>query len=422
MTVEPGTKFDREYSFWRIELNAVGGSGRLLQIRNGEKMQIAIGYLRGWVGVSILFSTRETPLAVQGKVNENSRIVVSCSGHYLALYVDGRLFDEDWPIGSLNLKDAECRLARGKIEFFDEALQRPVQSEGYIHVTQGWKPEGYNTSVGDCMPFFDGTTLRLYYLFDRRHHTSRWGLGGHQWAQISTTDLKTWRTHPFALRIDKEEEGSLCTGSVILCNNRYYAFYAVRTIDGSPAWLTWAVSDDGIRFTKTGKVFHLSNTYNTRSARDPCVFKDEKGRFHMLVTTSIGKGEEARGCLAHIESADLETWEEKDPFITLDIPEQPECSDYFCYNGFYYLIYSTAALGRYLVSTDPFGPWKAFENNIVIDTSSAVPKSCLWHNERLLFASWVMDVPQWGGSLMLHEAKQRADGSLEFFPLPELRA
>jgi hypothetical protein len=420
MIVEQNTAFEKEYFSWRVELAAVGGSGRLLQIRNGEKVQIAVSYLRGWAGAGILFSGRETPLGLQGKVSENSSIVLSCSGHYLALYVDGRLFDEEWPIGSLNLKGAVCRIARGRIDFFDEPLERVVQPEGRVQVTQKWKPAGYNTSVGDCMPFFDGNTLRLYYLYDRKHHAGKWGLGAHQWAQISTVDLKTWRTHPLALGIDNQREGSICTGSVILCNNRYYAFYAVRTIDKSPAWLTWAVSDDGVRFTKTGNVFNLSGTYNTASARDPCVFKDGNGRFHMLVTTSIGEGEKARGCLAHIESPDLENWEEKEPFITLDIPDQPECSDYFHYNGFYYLIYSTSGLGRYLISSGPFGPWKAFGNNIVIDTSAAVPKSCLWRNGRLLFASWTADTPQWGGSLMLHEAKQRSDGSLEFFPLPEL--
>jgi sucrose-6-phosphate hydrolase SacC (GH32 family) len=270
------------------------------------------------------------------------------------------------------------------------------------------------------MPFVDGGTLRLYYLFDRRHHGSKWELGAHQWAQISTEDLKTWYTHPLALSIDDQKEGSICTGSVMRHKDQYYAFYAVRTIDESPALITWAVSDDGEHFTKTGKVFSLTERYHGASARDPCVFKDKNNVFHMLVTTSTGKGEEARGCLAHLESADLEKWEEKDPLITLDNQDQPECSDYFYYKNYYYLILSTCGLGRYLISSDPLGPWKAPENNIVIGPSAIVPKSCLWHNERLLFASWTTDYMRFGGYLMLHEAKQRHDGTLEFFPLPEL--
>jgi hypothetical protein len=135
----------------------------------------------------------------------------------------------------------------------------------------------------------------------------------------------------------------------------------------------------------------------------------------MLVTTSIGTGENVRGCLAHLESADLEAWQEKEPFITLDVRTQPECSDYFHYRGYYYLIYSTSGLGHYFISTKPFGPWERPVNNVVIGTSAVVPKSCLWRGERLLFASWSPDVPGYGGILMLHEAKQRSDGTLEFF-------
>jgi hypothetical protein len=420
MIVKKNTVFEKNYTLWRIELTASGGSGELLRITNREKTLISCNYSQGWAGASVLFNVREKPLRLLGKVEEGSRVVLSCSGHYLAFYVDGQLTDEEWPIGFVDFSGADCREARGRVDFYEEPLQRIPQAESPVTITQRWRPAGYNTAVGDCMPFVDGGTLRLYYLFDRRHHGSKWGLGAHQWAQISTRDLKTWRTHPLSLCVDDQKEGSICTGSVMRHKDRYYAFYAVRTIDESPAWISWAVSGDGVCFTKTGTVFSLTERYHGASARDPCVFKDKNDLFHMLVTTSTGKGEEARGCLAHLESADLENWEEKDPLITLDVQDQPECSDYFYYKNYYYLVYSASGLGRYLISDNPLGPWKAPENNIVIGASAIVPKSCLWHNERLLFASWTTDYMCFGGYLMLHEAKQGPDGTLEFFPLPEL--
>jgi len=47
---------------------------------------------------------------------------------------------------------------------------------------QNWSPEGLNTGVGDVMPFSHDGTFHLFYLFDRRGHESKWGLGAHQWA------------------------------------------------------------------------------------------------------------------------------------------------------------------------------------------------------------------------------------------------
>jgi sucrose-6-phosphate hydrolase SacC (GH32 family) len=270
------------------------------------------------------------------------------------------------------------------------------------------------------MPYMDEERHRLFFLFDRRKHGSKWGLGAYQCAQISTGDLKNWESHPLAISIDDQKEGSICTGSVIRNNGQYYAFYAVRTIDQTPAWLSCSVSNDGVHFSKTGKIFTLSGKYHAPSARDPRVFKDSSGLFHLLVTTSLGNNADGTGCLAHLESPDLEAWEEKEPFLVLDTREQPECSDYFFYKGFFYLVYSTSGLGRYLISREPFGPWEKPENNIVIGNFALVPKSCIWHSERLLFMSWSPEYFSFGGGILFHEAKQQADGSLKFFPLPEM--
>ena len=62
-----------------------------------------------------------------------------------------------------------------------------------------WRPRGYNVYAGDCMLLWDGARLHLFYLFDRRHHTSKWNLGAHQYAHLSSTDLVNWDRHPLAI-------------------------------------------------------------------------------------------------------------------------------------------------------------------------------------------------------------------------------
>jgi hypothetical protein len=68
---------------------------------------------------------------------------------------------------------------------------------------QYWRPEG-NLFVGDCMPFYKDGRFSMYWLLDSAHHASLGGLGGHQWALSTTTDLKNWKQEPIVLGIDEQ--------------------------------------------------------------------------------------------------------------------------------------------------------------------------------------------------------------------------
>jgi sucrose-6-phosphate hydrolase SacC (GH32 family) len=286
---------------------------------------------------------------------------------------------------------------------------------------QDWKPEGYNTHVGDCMPLYHDGIFHLYYLFDRRGHESKWGLGAHQWGHISSNDLAHWNEHPLAINIDRQEEGSICTGSIVVHDGIFYAFYAVRMCDGSPAQLTWATSKDGINFTKINEKFMLSAPYHSASARDPKVFKDEENLYHMLITTSIATESGNKGCLAQVISQDLLNWEQADPIVVLNIEDQPECSDYFEKNGFYYLIYSNFGVAHYFISKKSFGPWTKPENNVIVNESYRVPKRAFWKDGRIIFAGFYIDKGvNFGGTVHFYEAKQQSDGTFEFIDVPEM--
>ncbi len=201
------------------------------------------------------------------------------------------------------------------------------------------------------MPFFHDGRFHLFYLADRHQHRSKWWKGAHQWAHISTTDLHDWQQHPLAIPISEEWEGSICTGSVFYWDNLFYAFYAVRTLDGSPAPIQAAVSTDGIHFEKTPAQVTLGDPYLADVVRDPVVFHDcTSGLFHMLVTTALRTPPLAshhNGCLAHLVSPDLRHWEQHEPFIVPGLAGDPECADYFHWHGWYYLLFSNNGVARY---------------------------------------------------------------------------
>lgn len=335
-------------------------------------------------------------------------------GFAFRLFVNGLLEDEEWPLGEPAEGEWEiCAADSVSGLSYSEAGEYEEEAETlYTKPFQNFVLPGHNTGVGDCMPFARDGRYCLYYLFDRRSHKSKCGLGAHQWAQVSSSDLKTWTIHPMAVGITEQWEGSICTGSLIQKESRTYAFYAVRMSDGSSARLTWAVSEDGVHFEKSGKYFALTDPYEPVSARDPMVFRGADGQYHMLVTTSlVGEGEYG-GCLAHLTSSDLTEWTQHAPFIVPGYSDQPECSDYFEWNGWYYLVFSNFAIARYRMSRNPFGPWIRPENDLLDALEVQVPKTAAF-GERRFSTGFLARRPRgYAGNAVTHELFQRSDGTL----------
>ena len=347
----------------------------------------------------------QKPLTLSAAAAEGDTAVISCSGARLALYVNDILADEEWPVGETAFPDE----VRGKDGF---AVTETPRNDGFplrtVTQIQGFAPGG-GVNVGDCMPMTDGDMLRIFYLYDRRHHGSKWGLGAHQWAQITTEDLRTWTMQPMAVGIDDPSEGSICTGSVIRNGDVWYAYYAIRACDGSPAKMTCSVSRDGVHFEKTHRVFTLPEPYDAASARDPKVYRDGE-RFVMLVTTSY----KDEGCLARLESPDLESWTLIGPEL-LTGRHQPECPDRFFFDGHEYLVFGQGGMSHYRIRGAD-GEWHAPAGaDVIVDSHLRVPKAAVWQ-DRLLFVGFVVlpDEPGWGGTMELFEGFPDDKGSLRF--------
>ena len=348
-------------------------------------------------------------------------------GYRLELWINGRMAEEEWTMGDSFKEEnprivcADCILSSQWVPTAQVREFVPRAIEDILF----WAPDLGNENVGDCMPFSDGDTYHLFYLKDRHGHQSKWGKGAHQFAHISTNDLVHWEEHPMAVEITHPWEGSICTGSILKANDKYYAFYAARMMDETSARLSWAVSDDGIHFTKSEKYFTLNAPYETTSARDPEVFLGADGLYHMLVTTNLADWEipKRSGCLAHLTSADLETWEQQEPFIVPGYTDQPECCNYFEWNGWYYLIFSNYGLAKYRYSRQPFGPWIRPENETIGGPFYRVPKTAGFHGRRIAagFVASAVGGESYAGSVVFRELLQNEDGTLAFCQVKELQ-
>ncbi|MBQ8344083.1 MAG: hypothetical protein IJY41_02735 [Clostridia bacterium] len=377
---------------------------------NGRKA-FEIQAFDGILTVSVQYDYNRSPLNLSCEMKENDEISVILLDHRIELYVNDELVDEEWPQGN--------RLFDLDNEFYPpfNVHVSPYNSENEILMSvistfenaEGWRP-GNGVFVGDCMPYTRDGEYHVLYLKDRHHHRSKWGLGAHQWEHISTKDFKTWSIHPMAVPITDKSEGSICTGSWIRKGEVEYLYYTIRRGGGLPALICRSISYDGYHFFKDKDFsFTVSERYDQPSARDPKVVLCEDGKYHMLLTTSLVS--ENKGCLAHYVSSDLESWTEcAEPIYVVPNKDQPECPDYFKYNGKYYLIYSLRGRAHYMISDSPFDGFVMAREPII--PCAGVPKCAEW-NGRLIFTGFKV-ISGYAGTMTFKAATASADGELIF--------
>jgi hypothetical protein len=457
----PGVAIGRP---WSLALRLDDGSGAWAGViasigSSGEPPALRLVAVRG-DGIHVLrcelrTDFRPAPLTLTAPFSAIGtgahEVVVRHHGPRIELLVDGVLLDEEWPAGrTLQGADPGLSLAGGDGETaftglvirwaaWDRALddgevatlaggadlvaRRRLEILGPPRpFGQYWTPPGDHTGVGDCMPFFHEGRFHLFHLIDRHGHRSKWGLGAHQWAHVSTTDLRHWEHHPLAIAIDEDWEGSICTGSVFHHDGVFHAFYATRTNDGSPAPLQVATSRDGIHFAKRATLGYLALPYQPGPARDPVVFHDAAdGLFHMLVTSELATPVVAGhgGCLAHLTSPDLARWTQAPPFLVPGHTDQPECPDHFAWRGWHYLVFSNNGVARYRMSRSPQGPWRRPFHDAFDGPRLCVLKTAAFTGDRRLGAAF-LGHDGYGGEVVFRELVQAADGSLGTAFPPEM--
>ena len=365
----------------------------------------------GQIDLSVQYHFHRIPLTLRADVRDGDRIDAILLSHRIELYVNGVLMDEEWPKGErlFAYGDGISSNLQTEISEYEEKPKVLPNVLASFTEAEGWYP-GDGVFVGDCMPYERDGEYHVLYLKDRHHHASKWHLGAHQWEHISTKDFIRWDVHPTAVPITDPSEGSICTGSWIRNENKEYLFYTVRRGTGIPAPIRRSISFDGYHFEKDLAFgFTLPDTYHASGARDPKVVWGEDGLFHMFLTTALT--ENGKGCLAHFISSDLDNWTDTGrPIYISEDSAQPECPDYFVYNGKYYLIYSLHGKAHYSVSDRPFDGFVEPENSVI--PCESVPKGAIWQSE-IVFAGF-RRMGGYAGSMTFRRASALPNGELIF--------
>ena len=295
-----------------------------------------------------------------------------------------------------------------------------------------YKPD--NAWAADFIPYYKDGEFHLFYLLDWRNKSE---MGeGTPWYKITTTDFVHFKEHGEMLCRGAADEQDLYvfTGSVIEAGGKYHIFYTGHNsqfyADADPQKpgqaVMHAISDDLEQWTKIPEdtFFALSDEYELHDWRDPFVFyNDEAEEYQMLLAArKTGREKSRNGCTALCTSKDLKTWELREPFWEPHLYYTHECPDLFRMGDWWYHVFSEFSdrhVTRYRMAKSLEGPWLAPADDMFDGRAYYAAKTASDGVKRYLFG-WNptkegdtdKGLWQWGGSLVVHEIYQHADGSL----------
>ena len=320
----------------------------------------------------------------------------------------------------------------------------PTEEAGY---STYWKPA--IGRVGDPMPFYDSKAgeFKVLYLqeFD---NNDRWCY--HPIYGVSTTDGAHYQGMGEVLATGKSQnelDAALGTGCAVYNekDGLYYIYYTGHT---TREVVMRATSPDFKSWTKD-KAWMINGAdygYSAVDFRDPQVFQDESGLWHMIISSNLK--------FAEFTSNDLREWSHAGEFSCMIWDRMLECPDIFKMGDWWYMIYSEAYRSdwsrkvKYMMarSLDELkkcfneGPkWPADDKEGVLDTrafyagksASNGADRYIWgwtpfrtgttiHDKNI--AVGAEGEPNWSGALVCHKLVQHADGTLSVGEVPAMAA
>ncbi len=369
------------------------------------------------------------PIAMLEQPLGEHELVLNFTGARWTMFIDGTLVDNDFPIGypvAEKMKNWKINTAFvSQAELYPASVQ-PVRKEGngekrFMPQLQYWTPPGHNAWVGDVVSLFYKGRYHLFYLYDRRGHQSKFGKGGHYFEHLSTADFRHWTEHEAAVPIDEQwetfgtgtpfiQEGKLCLSYgyhttriypreqttlpamyEYLEKNDHTGAFDRHTLPGVPAGASYSISDDGVHFRKTGKLFH--------PCENPSVYTDADGHLKMLANYG------AKGTWASDSVAG--GWH----CIDKDFPPGGDCTFFFHWGDYDYIIGGFTRLWAKQESQpdstyqDMVAKGLDFYNGLSVPTITEIPGG------RFIMAGWLW-MKAWGGPLAIHELIQLPDGRI----------
>ena len=252
------------------------------------------------------------PLAMLPEPEGKHEIILHFGGVNWTMFVDGELLDNNFPFGYPQWSEK----SRWKVdaEYVKEAAlylpgvqpeKKPAKAPQTAPGIQYWLPAGHNNWVGNVETCFFQGRYHVFYLYDRRHHQSKFGCGAHYFEHLSTADFRTWTEHeaatpleqqwecigtgvPFEFRkqlclsygwhttrVYPEEKTTLPAQRAYLKQNGRTGAFKAGVAPGVPAGATYSVSADGVaNFKKSYTLFH--------PCENPSVYTDPSGQLRLL--------------------------------------------------------------------------------------------------------------------------------------------
>ena len=369
------------------------------------------------------------PLAMLPKVEGKHEVIINFTGAKWTMYVDGMIVDNEFPIGYPAWgQENKWSINTGCVsaaEIFFPAFMTKRDS-GKIQSSrpniQYWTPAGHNSWVGDVATLFYKGRYHVFYLYDRRHHASKFGCGGHYFEHLSTTDFINWTEHEAATPIEAQWE-TFGTGTPFVFNDKLCISYGLHSsriypdektmyaeeieyfkehgVTGSfttnpekaiPSGATYSISRDGVSdFQKTGILFH--------HCENPSIYTDPDGKLRMLANYR------AKGMW---ESDSVNGgWH----CINENFPPGGDCTFFFRWGAYDYIIGGFTGLWNKPAGAADSAWQSMVEKGNDFYNGMNVPAITEITGGRFLMAGW-LPLRGWGGPLVIHEMIQLLDGRI----------
>lgn len=369
------------------------------------------------------------PLAILDNPEVEHNVVLSFTDSKWSMYIDNELLDVDFPIGYPHINGTRYweintkYVNDAKIFFPALGVKRDISRKSELNPTiQYWTPPGHNAWVGDVATIFYNERYHVFYLYDRRHHSSKFGAGGHYFEHFSTKDFITWTEHEAATPIEKQWE-TFGTGTPFVYNDKlsisygYHTsriypdnmtiypiqmeylkkngetgFFTTNSYDVIPSGASYSVSSDGIsNFVKSGKLIHHSE--------NPSIYNTSDNKFFMIAnyrTRGIWMSDSLNG-----------GWK----VVNEDFPPGGDCTFYYKWGNYEYIIGGFVNLWMRSVN-DSGNKWiDIVEQGLDFYNGINVPSITEINDGRFLMAGW-LPIRGWGGPFVIHEMIQYPNGRI----------